>query len=584
MKLQITFFFFLCAFIQGVSFSQAATYYIRTDGGTAKQCNGLEDKPYLGSGTAQPCSWNHPFEALGVKGSSLYPQNISGGDTVIIKSGSYKMGHDPSTYNNNGCSPLWPYNCYNASIPPGPDAMHPTRILGEGWDAGCSTPPELYGVEKAKYLLYIEDSANIEISCLELTDHAECSTNTNLPPDMRCPTEYPYGDYSQHGIYAYNVDTLSLNFMNIHGLQGAGIKAAEITDFSLIDSIVAYNSTGGMNLDIDATEELNQFYGTFLMKNTEVSWSGCIEQYPNVGNVLARSCVGGNRGGFGDGVGFQRQDNGVQIELDNCSFIGNVEDGFDALYVRTDPSAMVYVHDSLFMHNAGNDLKIGGNGIVENNVLVGDCNYFDGKILSIDSKYVVNCRGNATLSLTVQNNGHSVTVVNNSMSGQADSIISMSSRNGGIVSCDGSERFYTGNNIFRGGTQFQNVGKTVDSWYINYADSWVCPGFIETHTNNLFFNNKDGTNDCITSSNSTCAADPLYVLFDEAKDSYDFRLQATSPAIDRALPIKTAIGYNAAAVNTPASDYYGNSRINADIGMHETNFSTTLFPIIIKIE
>ena len=58
----------------------AATYYVRTDGGSASQCNGLSDAAYPGSGTAQNCAWNNPSVALPNSGSA----RIAGGDTLLI--------------------------------------------------------------------------------------------------------------------------------------------------------------------------------------------------------------------------------------------------------------------------------------------------------------------------------------------------------------------------------------------------------------------------------------------------------------------------------------------------------------------
>ena len=66
-----------------------ATYYVRTDGGSAEQCTGLVSAPYLGSGTNQPCAWDHPFRALPPGGTP----RISGGDTLIIGPGAYSMGY-----------------------------------------------------------------------------------------------------------------------------------------------------------------------------------------------------------------------------------------------------------------------------------------------------------------------------------------------------------------------------------------------------------------------------------------------------------------------------------------------------------
>ena len=65
------------------------TYYIHPEGGSRNQCTGMVDKPYPGQGSDQPCAWDHPFRALPPGGSP----RISGGDTLIISTGSYMMGY-----------------------------------------------------------------------------------------------------------------------------------------------------------------------------------------------------------------------------------------------------------------------------------------------------------------------------------------------------------------------------------------------------------------------------------------------------------------------------------------------------------
>jgi hypothetical protein len=57
----------LFSLIAGCGFAataSAATYYVRSDGGDAAQCNGTSDVAYSGSGTGQACAWKHPFMAL----------------------------------------------------------------------------------------------------------------------------------------------------------------------------------------------------------------------------------------------------------------------------------------------------------------------------------------------------------------------------------------------------------------------------------------------------------------------------------------------------------------------------------------
>ena len=57
--------------------------------GAPEQCSGLADAPYPGSGTNQPCARDHPFRALSLGRTP----RIAGGDTLIIGSGSYRMGY-----------------------------------------------------------------------------------------------------------------------------------------------------------------------------------------------------------------------------------------------------------------------------------------------------------------------------------------------------------------------------------------------------------------------------------------------------------------------------------------------------------
>ncbi|HBY96633.1 MAG TPA: hypothetical protein DEP84_22260, partial [Chloroflexi bacterium] len=68
---------------------QGIAYYVRPDGGSPTQCTGRVDAPYPGSGTGQPCSWDHPFRALPPDGTP----RIAGGDTLVIAAGSYMMGY-----------------------------------------------------------------------------------------------------------------------------------------------------------------------------------------------------------------------------------------------------------------------------------------------------------------------------------------------------------------------------------------------------------------------------------------------------------------------------------------------------------
>ena len=102
------------------------TYFIRPDGGDYAQCTGLADAPYPGSGTNRPCAWDHPFRALPPEG----PPRISGGDTLTVGAGSYQMGFGAP--GADVCETDYPWDCHMPPLPSGPDADHPTRLLGAG--------------------------------------------------------------------------------------------------------------------------------------------------------------------------------------------------------------------------------------------------------------------------------------------------------------------------------------------------------------------------------------------------------------------------------------------------------------------
>ena len=103
------------------STAQATTWYVRVDGGDAVQCNGRSNLPYPGIGIGRACAWKHPFFALPPTGL----RRMLGGDTLVIGSGSYKIG--PGAPGAGACLPG---NCSLSTVPNGLVGA-PTRIRGE---------------------------------------------------------------------------------------------------------------------------------------------------------------------------------------------------------------------------------------------------------------------------------------------------------------------------------------------------------------------------------------------------------------------------------------------------------------------
>jgi hypothetical protein len=146
----------------------AATYYVRTDGGPPDRCDGRSDTAAPSSGTGLPCAWDHPFRALPPGDTT----RIAPGDTVVIGPGSYQMGYGAPGADT--CEQPGTWDCHMPPIPSGPSPSQPTRFVGSGWDSGCPSPPELWGTERADWILDLTGSRNVEVACLVVTDHSTC--------------------------------------------------------------------------------------------------------------------------------------------------------------------------------------------------------------------------------------------------------------------------------------------------------------------------------------------------------------------------------------------------------------------------
>jgi len=219
------------------------TYYVRPDGGSRDQCTGLVNAPYPGNGTARPCAWDHPFRAL-PPGESPY---LAGGDTLILSAGSYQMG--VGAPGAGQCDEWGSFDCHMPPIPSGPDPDHRTRILGQGWDGGCHHPVELWGSGRPWFIVNLRDSSNVELACLEITDHSGCVEfhSRGLACNRDDP---PYGDWASTGLYAEDSAKVLLRDLNIHGLASAGMHAGRLTAWTVSRVRLAGNGWVGWDGDL----------------------------------------------------------------------------------------------------------------------------------------------------------------------------------------------------------------------------------------------------------------------------------------------------------------------------------------------
>jgi hypothetical protein len=518
----------------------AATYYIRADGGTAEQCTGLADAPYGGSGTGRACAWQHPFFALPPGGEP----RIAGGDTLIIRPGSYMMGYGAP--GAEACASDYPWDCTMPPLPSGPDARHPTRLLGGasvttnaaahemqiGYVPACSSQPELWGAERAYQILNLDGSSNVEIGCLELTDHSSCVEFHS--GGLACERDtYPFGSWAAQGLYAADSANVYLHDLNIHGLASAGVRAGRLTDWRVENVRIAGNGWVGWDGDIDGDDNNA---GTLAFSRWTVEWNGCGETWPG---GQPTGCWAQSAGGYGDGVG--TGETGGRWVIESSAFLHNTSDGLDLLYVRR-PGSAIEIRRSIAEGNAGNQIKTTGPALVENSIIVGNCGFFDGQAFTHN---VDNCRayGNA-LSLSLKP-GDDAQVTNNTLTSEGDCLLTAECTGG----CDGTEQVRVRNNLFQGQVDFlQPFERT-------------CLVYQETFPANPFdvdFSVIDGVkHDACPGPHDICGAE--VGVANPGIDAFDAHLLAGSPAIDAG----TADG-------APADDYAGQPRNGRpDVGAHE---------------
>jgi hypothetical protein len=523
---------FVEAFIPALPFlapahaSVATIYYVRPDGGSAAHCTGQVNAPYPGSGTGQPCAWDHPFRALPPGGAP----RIAGGDTLIVAAGSYRMGYGAPGAGN--CESEYPWDCTMPPIPSGPNPSNPTRILGGGWNTGCNNPPELWGTERAYYILNLTDSDNVEIACLELTDHSGCVEDHT--GGLACQRDtYPYGDWADTGLYAADSANVHLRDLDIHGFANAGVHAGRLADWTVEDVRIAGNGWVGWDGDIDG-DDWNS--GTLHFRRWTVEWNGCGETYP--GGQPA-GCWGQTAGGYGDGVG--TGETGGNWIIEDSAFLYNTSDGLDLLYTRL-PGSSIEIRRTIAEGNAGNQIKTNGPTYIENTIIVGNCGYFNGQPFT---HHVDDCRaaGNA-LALNLQP-GDQATVMNATLASEGDCLVEVICEG----SCDGSETVRLRNNIFLGQTDFlQPFENTCLIYTENFPHNPLSVDYSVIH------NVKNDP--CPVGSHDICQAPGLVK---PSIDAFNARLLSTSPAIDAGT-----------TDSAPADDFAGRPRdAQPDIGAYE---------------
>lgn len=438
----------------------STTYFVRVNGGTAVQCTGTTNADYSGTGTAQACAFNHPAWALGTGNTGAITPKMSGGDTLVIddnhgiSQAQYAIGYGMP--NTSGCSLNSPndWNCTLGNIPSGLDALHPTRILGSSYNTGCATKAQIWGTnavgDNNKGIFTMYGSNNVDMECLEITDHAACGFRTG---STLCSEQYngtSPGLYARGpAIFGRSASNLVFKNLDIHGLPGDGIRISLTNNITWDHDTIDGNHGSGWNAGNVCTGSgcfSDAISGTIIINATKVRFSGCLEAYPRNSSFAAsdyNECEDGVAGTYADGFGMP-DSYGTWIITDS-EFSHNTSDGLDLLYLH---GANIYINRSLFEGNDGNQLKLTGTIVnLTNSILIGNCTYLNntGKLYGGTTV----CRaGGVPLAITPEQ-GSTFKITNTDIYAATDSdasaVFEISNRNG---TCNGTETYTLKNDIF----------------------------------------------------------------------------------------------------------------------------------------
>ena len=508
------------------------TWYIRPDGGTRSQCTGKEDFPFSGSGHHQPCAFSNPYYLFTDDVSPTFSWIVNGGDTVIIKNGSYRMGYKGPTPQNfwAGCRGN-PFDCYMPPIPSGTETRH-TRIVGENL-ANCTSKPELYGGFGLEITINLENSSNVDLQCLNITDHGPCGKqgDSNI-----CRSDFPLDDFAVNGIVTNNsTKNILLQDLDIHGFAARGIMGGFGGSIQATRVSIRGNTAAGWDFD-DGRK--TQSTGTLRMSFVTIEWNGCSEVYPPTYPPSYDHCFDDNKAGYGDGVG--TPDTGGTFLVDHSVFRYNTQDGLDLLHVGEIAPAIISVTNSMAYGNMGNQFKLGPSNATTfvNNVAIGNCFRLRGAVPGrprgafppnpsrFNEELTDYCRAAGDAVVVEVADTKPAVIQNNSFTAQFNIALDLICPGG--FSCGKLTSVQLDNNLFLGFPDLSGGHRFITAVNQQGGANNFLTNPPSSFKHNLLFRTSDVC-PAMGAVGEICVKDPL--LASEANiDTVDFHLKASSPA------------------------------------------------------
>lgn len=148
-------------------------------------------------------------------------------------------------------------------------------------------------------VMSLRGASYVDVACLDITDFSNCGKDTDA---VSCETGGSVtSDFAGNGIRLDNTSTQdTLSDVRVHGLAADGIIGAPGDGFVATDLTIVGNADAGWNADDGGG---TTGVGSLLVKDFDISWNGCVEEYPIVDPLPYFSCTYQDHGGYGDGFG-----------------------------------------------------------------------------------------------------------------------------------------------------------------------------------------------------------------------------------------------------------------------------------------
>ena len=540
------------------------TWYIRMDGGNNKQCTGTTNAPYPGTGTSQPCAYNHPYQMLTYSGTWA---SMRGGDTIQFEDqGPYYMGEENQGVGSDWSTQLagicptpngYGGNCVLPIMPSG-TAASPTRILGANAGSchnaahtGLVNPTVLEGSGWGAFtVLDLQGTNYVTVSCIEVTQPDTCTRLGN--GGGKCTSTNNYVSFA--GIIleyqtAQGPSNLTLQDVAVVGISANGILGSHInrqsTDVMTVSDVyIIGNGTAGWNGDGGGCGTACESVGTMNLSYLNVDWNGCVAVKPYNMNVPSSQnaytdCYDDNKGGYGDGF-VQIAAGDLKMNVSHSHFRWNTQDGFDSLHLSDDVthSPSINLTDSWSEGNEGQTFKLGAGTASSaiNNVSISNC-----RALGTASNFPLNppgwntglgdfCRAAGDQWAFQMSNGSAITLENNTSVGYGATMYDFECAYAAPNCGSNGATLVFVNNISKGFPDPGNSGRLASGIYFGNGNLAANPGSLIT--NNLWNTMATG---CPTSAakafehNYLCG-DPLLVGESDI-NNINPNLTSGSPAI-----------------------------------------------------